>query len=120
MKKLLLGLLMISMGFLLISCEEAEEGVDDEIDIIIRNATDNDVWVTIDGEYRGEVENNGIARTVWDDADPGDHTIKAYINDNYTDLYCEVTTGFLDGDEDFQWYLESDGDYSGDKQGECY
>ncbi len=119
MKKIIISLLIIMMSVCFMACEETEEGVDNENDIIVRNYSDWDLWIMIDGSRRGELENNGIAKTMWDDIDNGTHRIEAYYNDDYTGLHCDVTTDFLDGDEDFRWYLEDDFEYGGTKSGNC-
>jgi len=119
MKKVLFIVLIGVLSFCFMACEETEEGVDDENDIIVRNWTEWNLWIMIDGSQRGEVENDGVARTVWDNIADGVHDIEAYINNDYTDLYCAVSTDYLNEGEDFNWYLYENGDYGGTKDGDC-
>ena len=103
----------------LTACEEFSEGVDDDNDIIVRNASKRDLWIEIDGISRGRIKDNGRAETMWDGIEDGRHTLRAYRSDDYRDLYCEVDTDYLNGDEDFYWYLLKDGEYSGTESGDC-
>lgn len=119
MRKLIISMLLVMMCMCFMACEETEEGVDNENDIIVRNYTDDDLWIMINGSRRGEIENNGIAKTMWDDVADGNHQIEAYYNDDYTGLYCDVTTDYLDDGEDFSWYLYDNDEYGGSKNGDC-
>lgn len=119
MKVLITSILAICLCFCCFGCEEAEESVDDNNDIVVRNSTDRYLYIMIDGSERGVIENNGIAHTMWDGISDGIHTLQAYKNDNYTDLHCTVSTDFLDDGEDFYWYLEANNEYSGTRDGNC-
>lgn len=117
-KLLLLGMLLI-LFVPVISCEETEEGADSECDVIVRNYTDDDLWIEIDGVARGKVDNDGIGITVWDDIDEGFHTLIAFEDPAYTIQHCQVITGYLDDAEDFHWYLQDGHEYSGTDTGDC-
>lgn len=119
MKSMLYLLLVVLMGITLVACEETEEGVDDQNDIIIRNMSESYLWIMIDGDTRGSIENNGIAKTMWDNIEDGIHVLAAYRDENYTDLHCTVVTDELKGDDDFAWYLMEDNEYEGTKEGDC-
>jgi len=119
MKKLILLTMLVMMSVCFMACEETEEGVDNENDIIVRNYTDWDLWIMIDGSQRGRIEDDGIAKTMWDDIADGVHLIQAFKNDTYSDFHCEVETDYLEDREDFRWYLTDDDEYEGTKSGDC-
>ena len=79
-------------------------------------------YIMIDGVERGQIENNGAARTMWDGIDDGKHDLEAYIDDEYTEFFCSVGTGSLNNGEDFRWYLDETAQgqsYTGTKDGLC-
>ncbi len=100
-------------------CQELEEALDSNTDIIVRNSTSNDVWIEVDGARRGKVGTKGNAENVWDNAPEGVHTVTAYSDASYSTAYCSVVTNDLRGDDDFEWYLEGGGLYSGSRSGTC-
>jgi hypothetical protein len=116
-----LTLIALSLAVLLTAagCQELEEALDNNTDIIVRNDTSQDLWIEVDGERRGKVGNKGNAENVWDNAPEGVHTVTAYSDPSYRNTYCRVTTNDLRGDDDFQWYLEGSGSYSGSRNGQC-
>ncbi|MBN1356538.1 hypothetical protein JXA40_09795 [bacterium] len=116
---LLVAVMMILCMFFVFGCEETEESVDDENDIIVRNLSEFELWIEIDGSQRGHIDDDGIARTMWDDIPDGVHELRAYYEGTYTSLHCQVTTGYLNEGEDFRWYLEKDHEYDGTKEGDC-
>jgi len=119
MNKVLL-LLLVLVACFFIACEETEEGVDNNNDIIIRNVSEYDrLWIRIDGSNRGSIEDNGIARTMWDGIPDGIHVLQAFRDDAYSVLHCQVTTDYLDDGEDFHWYLLEDHEYGGTHDGDC-
>ncbi|MFC1850397.1 hypothetical protein ACFL27_09425 [candidate division CSSED10-310 bacterium] len=120
MKKLVaMALCLIMLGICFAACEEAEEGLDENNDIIIRNRSEQYLYIMIDGSGRGLIENDGIAETMWDGIADGTHVIQAYYNADYTGLHCNVTTDYLSDGEDFNWYLDQNNEYSGTKDGDC-
>ncbi|MBN2382626.1 hypothetical protein JXQ70_07070 [bacterium] len=120
MKKFVVVLILVCvLGFWSNACEEAEEGVDRNNDIIVRNVSEYNLWIMIDGHQKGFCDNDGIARTMWDGIEDGSHVLQAYRDDDYTEYHCQVTTDFLDDGEDFNWYLEEDHEYSGTSEGHC-
>ena len=119
MRRVLIALLMVVMACCFMACEETEEGVDNENDIIVRNFSEQDLWVAIDGIQRGRIENDGIAETMWDDIPDGIHVLQAFLDDAYTALHCQVDTTNLDDAEDFRWYLMEDNEYEGTREGDC-
>ncbi|MBI2567855.1 MAG: hypothetical protein HYV63_12560 [Candidatus Schekmanbacteria bacterium] len=119
MKNLSVCLLALIPFVVAISCDEVEEVVDDNHDIIVRNNSDGRLWIAIDGSQRGSVDNNGLAETLWDGIGDGTHTLRAYRNESYTDQYCFVETTDLDGREDFYWYILEDDKFEGTKKGDC-
>jgi hypothetical protein len=100
-------------------CEESEEGVDNNNDIIVRNYSEFDLWIAIDGFRRGHIEDDGIAETMWDGIDDGVHLLEAFYDNDYTLPHCDVTTYDLDDGQDFYWYLNEDFEYGGSKEGDC-
>ncbi len=119
MKSIMYMLLIAFIGISLVACEETDEGVDNQNDIIIRNLSESYVWIMIDGSQRGSVENNGIGKTMWDNIADGVHVLTAYTDENYTEFHCTVVTDELKGDDDFAWYLMEDDEYEGTKEGDC-
>jgi len=119
MNRIIFITVMIFMVFSLAACEETEEGVDNNNDIIVRNLSETDLWIQIDGNRRGKINNDAIAKTMWDDIADGVHLIEAYRNDSYTVFHCAVTTDLMVSGDDFLWYLEEDNEYSGTKYGDC-
>lgn len=119
MKKNFIFIGLLLLFICLFACEEAEEGVDDNCDIIIRNSSEFDLWIMIDGVRRGLVENDGFAKTMWDDIPEGRHLLEAFRDDNYSFFHCAVMTDYLDDGQDFNWYLYEDDEYGGTFQGDC-
>ena len=119
MKSFIYILLIAIIGISLVACEETDEGVDNQNDIIIRNFSESYLWIMIDGSRRGRVENDGIGKTMWDNISDGFHVLQAYRDEDYTDLHCMVTTTELMGDDDFTWYLMENNRYEGTKDGDC-
>lgn len=119
MKRLLLMVTLVCLLFPLVGCEETEEGVDNNIDIIVRNVSEHYLWIRIDGSQRGRIENDGIGRTMWDNISPGVHVLEAFTNEAYTEFHCTVVTDLLEDDEDFTWYLLENDRYEGTKEGNC-
>ena len=110
------------ISFLMIGisgCAEIEEGSDNNNDILIRNVSEFDLYIMIDSEERGYLNNDAVTRTMWDNIPDGIHTIQAFYNTDYTQLHCEVVTDMLTGGEDFYWYLKEDFRFSGSKDGHC-
>ncbi len=114
-KAILVALLALAVG----GCQELEEALDSNTDIIVRNSTSSDVWIEVDGERRGKVGTKGNAENVWDNAPEGVHTVTAYSDPSYSNAYCRVVTNDLRGDDDFEWYLQGGGSYSGSRSGNC-
>ncbi|MCD4653960.1 hypothetical protein K8T06_08480 [bacterium] len=119
MKRIILTAMMLCMMICLSACEETEEAVDKNNDIIVRNMSAGRLWIQIDGSQRGSIDNDGIAKTMWDDIADGVHVLEAYSDENYTVFHCAVTTDLLVDGDDFAWYLEEDNEYSGTKNGDC-
>ena len=120
MKRLLIISVMLAACMLFcFGCEETEESVDDENDIVVRNLSEFDLWIEIDGSQRGHIDDDGIARTMWDDIPDGIHELNAYYDDAYTLFHCAVTTGYMDDGQDFYWYLQEDFEYDGTEEGDC-
>ena len=119
MKRFICMSIMVVMAFCFVACEETEEGVDNNNDIIIRNASEFYLWIAIDGNQRGRIENDGIAKTMWDNIPDGIHVLQAYRDEGYTQLHCSVTTDLLEGDDDFAWYLLENNRFEGTKDGDC-
>ncbi len=101
------------------ACQELEEALDNNCDIIVRNSTSGELWIEVDNSRRGKVGNKGTAENVWDNAPEGVHTVTAFSDPSYDTVYCSVVTNDLRGDDDFKWYLEGDGSYSGSRSGRC-
>ena len=118
-KQLLVLLTLVLMTFCFIGCEETEESVDNNNDIIIRNASEQDLWIVIGGVQRGRIDDDGIARTMWDNIPDGQYLLEAYRDANYTVFHCQVTTDLLEDGEDFYWYLLDDHEYEGTFDGDC-
>ena len=123
MKRIASFLLPLVICGVFAACEEADEAMDRNNDIIVRNGTNQFLYIMIDGVARGQIENNGAARTMWDGIDDGKHDLEAYVDDQYTELFCDVGTGSLNNGEDFRWYLDEPqagvGSYTGTKEGAC-
>lgn len=111
--------LVIVLTLSMICCEEAEEGVDRNNDIIVRNLSEYNLWIMIDGEQKGFCDNDGISRTMWDGIADGIHQLQAFRNENYTGFHCGISTNNLNDGDDFWWVLEKDGEYSGSESGNC-
>jgi len=116
----LLSLLMLAISTLGPGCREVAESLNDDNDILVRNTAEGDLWIAVDGSHRGRVENNGIAEVVWETEASGAHTVQAFRDPNYETFHCEVQTTFLDGGEDFYWYLYDDDRYGGTRDGQCW
>lgn len=119
MRKLMILGVLLFLFVPFTGCEEADEGADDEVDIIVRNYTDDDLWIAVDGVAKGRVDNDGIGITVWDGIADGHHTLIAYHDSGYVSEHCLVLTGYLDGSEDFHWYLQDGHEYTGTDSGDC-
>jgi hypothetical protein len=117
--RLILGTTVLAAGLLVSGCQELEEALDNNCDIIVRNSTSSDLWILVDNSRRGKVGTKGTAENVWDNAPEGVHTVTAFSDAGYRNTYCRVTTNDLRGDDDFKWYLDGDGSYSGSRSGRC-
>ncbi len=111
--------LLVSLFVCFAGCQESENAIDKNNDIIIRNAAETTLYILIDGSKRGPIKNDDIARTMWDGIPDGFHDLYAYDDPEYTHLHCEAQSTYLKLGRDFRWYLEKEHRYSGDLSGEC-
>lgn len=111
--------LVLMSGVAAIGCRETVEAFNGQHDIVVRNTAEGDLWITVDGVPTGRVENDGIAEVVWDDETDGTHVLAAYRDAEHAELHCEITTTYLDHDDDYHWYLLHDGHYGGTRDGHC-
>ncbi len=100
-------------------CDEIDEALDENNDIIVTNYSETDLWIRVNGVRYGRLENNGNARTIVDGIADGVHVLEAYLEDDYELLHCTVITDYLNGGEDFYWFLQDDAEYTGTKEGDC-
>ena len=111
--------IVLLLAAALVACSETSEAFDDENDIVVRNTSERDLWIEVDGILYGEVENNGRGEDVAEDVEDGRHLLRAYRDEDRILFECEVETDFLNDGEDFYWYLKDDGEYTGSKSGDC-
>ncbi len=115
---LILGFILVLIPFLS-GCSEVSEGVDKNNDIIVRNISETELWISIDGSRRGRIENDGGSHTMWDHISDGVHVLIAFDDADYSIVHCVINTDYLSDGEDFYWYLLEDYQYSGTKDGDC-